>query len=333
MTYRSLGRTGLQVSLASLGSGGLSRLGQATHGDRAASIALIGRARELGINLFDTAPVYGESESILGEAIKNVPRSEYILATKCGWARKGNIISGADLIESCERSLQNLGVDHIDVFQMHGVLRPTYRQVVDRLLPAILKLQEQGKIRYTGLTERPDTLNSRSAANAAPHNTSADPYRAGDLRHEMLVEAMKDDVWDSIMVRYGILNFTAEVPLFEQAVEKQVGVFAMASVRHNLVTQEALETAIGGAKTDGLIAADALPEKDPLGFLVHGQVESVVSAAYKFAAAQAAVSTVLIGTGSSEHLEANVASILGAPLPDEDDARIREALTGITISG
>jgi aryl-alcohol dehydrogenase-like predicted oxidoreductase len=333
MTYRSLGRTGLQVSLASLGTGGLSRLGQATHGDRAASIALIDRARELGINLFDTAPVYGESESILGEAMKNVPRSEYIVATKCGWAREGKIISEADLVESCERSLQNLAVDHIDVFQMHGVLRPTYRQVVDRLFPAILKLQEQGKVRYTGLTERPDTLSSRSAANPAPNKTSADPYADGDLRHEMFVEAMNDDIWDSIMVRYGILNFTAEAPLFEQAIEKQVGVFAMASVRHNLVTRKALEAAIGAAKTDGMIAADALPEKDPLGFLVHDHVESVISAGYKFAAAQAAVSTVLIGTGSSDHLEANVASILGAPLPNEDEARIREALTGITISG
>ena len=95
MTYRSLGRTGLQVSLASLGTGGLSRLGQANHGDRAASIALIDRARELGINLFDTAPVYGESESILGEAMKNVPRSEYIVATKCGWTREDRHWNGS----------------------------------------------------------------------------------------------------------------------------------------------------------------------------------------------------------------------------------------------
>src|SRR5687768_15556558 len=67
MDYRTLGRTGLRVSVASLGTGGQSRLGQTTHGDPAESARVIRRALELGINLFDTAPNYANTEEFLGE--------------------------------------------------------------------------------------------------------------------------------------------------------------------------------------------------------------------------------------------------------------------------
>ena len=333
MQYRSLGRTGLSVSVASLGTGGQSRLGLATHGDRAKSIDLVHHALGTGINFIDTAPVYNDTESILGEALKGVPREDYILATKLSTSRDGNIISEQDAIASCEQSLQRLGVDCVDLMQFHGLLRPKYRDVVDRLYPAMVKLREQGKIRFVGVTERPDAQNSRAAAAPAASTRPKDPYADGDQHHDMLVEAMKDDVWDAIMVRYGILNFTADTPILERAREQQVGVLAMASVRHNLVTQAKLEAAVIAAKADGLMDRDALPDEDPLGFLVHDDVTSVVSAGYKFAAASKAVSTVLIGTGSIEHLEANVGSILGPPLPQEDDARIRKALDGVAILG
>ena len=333
MKYRPLGRTGLDVSVAGLGTGGLSRLGQNTHQDRAKSLGLIDRAIELGINFFDTAPAYGDSEPILAEALKGVPRAAYILATKLSWSRGGEVISERDAIEACERSLRRLGVDYVDVFQFHGLLRPTYRQAVDRLYPAAVRLREQGKIRFIGVTERPDMLNSRSGSVPATDDRNQDPYADGDLRHDMLAEALKDDVWDTIMVRYGILNFTAEETVFPQALKNQTGVLTMASVRHNLVTQAQLEAVLRAAKADGLVDQDAVPDVDPLGFLVHGGVSSVISAAYKFAAAPKAVSTVLIGTGSLEHLEANVAAILGSPLPGEDQSRIRRSFDGVAISG
>jgi aryl-alcohol dehydrogenase-like predicted oxidoreductase len=321
------------VSVAGLGTGGQSRLGLNTHGDRAKSIELVRHALGIGINFIDTAPVYNDTELILGEALKDVPRSDYILATKLSWYRDGKIICSQAAIASCEQSLQRLGADCIDLMQIHGLLRPKYREVVDQLYPAMVKLREQGKIRFVGVTERPDALNSRATAGPTPDKRPQDPYADGDQHHDMLVEATKDDVWDSIMVRYGILNFTADTPVLERALEKQVGVLAMASVRHNLVTQANLEVAVSTAKADGLINPDALPNQDPLGFLVHDDVVSVVSAGYKFAAASKAVSTVLIGTGSIEHLEANVASIIGSPLPQEDDVRIRKALDGVAILG
>src|SRR5262245_2177643 len=105
MQYRTLGRTGLRVSVAGLGTGGPSRLGQQTHGDEAEAHRVVHRALDLGINLLDTAADYAESEAILGRALHGVPRDRYLLATKCAPARPdGSLLTPAQLTESCERS-------------------------------------------------------------------------------------------------------------------------------------------------------------------------------------------------------------------------------------
>ena len=83
MEYRTLGRTGLKVSLVSYGSGGSSKLGQNTGLTAKEQDVLTGRCIESGINLFDTSEGYGDSEQILGRALTTYPRDAYILATKC----------------------------------------------------------------------------------------------------------------------------------------------------------------------------------------------------------------------------------------------------------
>ena len=175
---------------------------------------------------------------------------------------------------------------------------------------------------------------SRSGETAADAAKRAqDPYGEGDLRHDMLIEALKSDVWDTIMVRHGILNFTAEDSVYPMALKTQTGVLSMASIRVRLATQAALEEVVRSAKAGGLIANDELGDSDPLGFLVHDHVDSTIAAAYKFSAAPAAVSTVLIGTGSVAHLEADISHILGPALPVEDEAKLRRIFHGVAISG
>jgi len=77
-------------------------------------------------------------------------------------------------------------------------------------------------------------------------------------------------------------------------------------------------------KQKGYLAEDSLPAEDPLGWLVHGDVDSVISAAYKFGAEHPAISTVITGTGSIDHLETNVAALEKPSLPPEDAQRIRD---------
>ncbi len=304
LKYRTLGRTGLEVSLVGFGGGGPSRIGQTTHGDEDESHRVLHRALELGVNYFDTAADYSDSEGIIGRAFKDTPRDRYLLGTKFAPNPEpdGKLISPEEMIASCERSLRRLQVETIDVYQFHGVLPGDYRAAVERLYPTALRLKEQGKIRFLGVTE----------------------YFFKDPAHKMLRMALEDDLWDAVMVKYGILNFSADRDVLPMAAGRNVGVLGMSPVRVKLTRPAELEKVIARWKEKGLLPQGALPEKDPLAFLVHGDVPSVVSAGYKFAAAAEALSTLIVGTGNIQHLEANIDAVLGDPLPAEDVQRLRE---------
>lgn len=305
MQYRLLGRTGLQVSLVSLGTGGPSQFGQRTGLSFAEQQALVRRALDLGINLFDTAAAYRESEALLGRALAGVPRDRYVLATKCTPFQRepdGAVVAAAEIERQCEQSLRNLQTDVIDIYQFHGVVPARYHEVVERLYPVMLRLREQGKIRFIGITE----------------------LFFSDPAHEMLRMAVPSGLWDTVMLKYGILNQVAAQEVLPRCQEQQIGVLNMASVRVKLTRPEELQALIRDWVSRGLVPAGALPEQDPLGWLVQGPVDSVISAGYKFAAAHPAISTVLTGTASIAHLEANVAAILGEPLPDAHLRRLQE---------
>jgi len=81
MKYVTLGRTGLSASVAGLGCGGFSRLGLGTGKSEAEAVALVRQTLDLGVNLLDTACVYG-TEAVVGQAIKTVPRDNVVIATK-----------------------------------------------------------------------------------------------------------------------------------------------------------------------------------------------------------------------------------------------------------
>jgi L-galactose dehydrogenase len=302
MQYRTLGRTGFPVSLVSLGTGGPSRLGQGSGVPEAEAKRVVRRALEWGINFIDTAAGYGESEAILGRALRGVSHEACWVATKFSPLEGDRVKADpAELPRSLERSLQRLGREAVDVFQLHGVIPGAYQEVVDRFYPEMQRAREAGKVRFLGITER----------------FFADPA------HEMLPMALADDLFDTIMVKFGILNQAAAREVLPMAEARNVGVLNMASVRVKLSDPAQLQALVAEWKAAGKIPADALPEHDPLGFLVHGEVDSVVSAGYRFAAEPPAISTVLTGTANIEHLEHNVAALLGPPLPEPDGARLR----------
>ena len=152
MEYVTLGRTGLRVSVAGLGCGGFSRLGLGTGKSEAEAIALIREALDLGINLLDTAAVYG-TEAVVGEAIKSIPRDRVVIATKAWIPRRegGSVADRA--VRSLDNSLKQLGTDYVDIFQLHGVSPKAYDQALDVIAPALLKEREKGKLRHLGVTE------------------------------------------------------------------------------------------------------------------------------------------------------------------------------------
>jgi L-galactose dehydrogenase len=161
MQYRSLGQTGMNVSVLSIGS---SALGGVYHDyDDREGIAAIRTALDLGINLIDSSPFYGltRAESVLGKALAGVPRDQYFLATKCG--RYGHKqehfdFSAERVTRSVDESLARLGVDYLDIIQAHDIEFGDINQVVDETIPALVKIRETGKVRFVGITGLPVRL-------------------------------------------------------------------------------------------------------------------------------------------------------------------------------
>lgn len=290
-----------------MGTGGPSQLGQKSGVVEAEVHQVIQRALGLGINIFDTAAAYGESEAILGRALRGTPRSQYVLCTKVTPARRSpsgpdrlEFVSEKEVEESCDRSLSRLQTNYIDVLQFHAVIPETYSHVRDTLYPVAKRLQDQGKVRFIGLTE----------AFAADHN------------RQTLRLALNDDIFDTLLVGYNLMTPGPEDDIFPAAQRQDVGVMVMCAVRRKIAHPPALEALLIELKREGSLPA-LLPDRDPLGWLVHDDVRSVVEAAYKFAAGHSAVSTVLTGTASSEHLTQNVEAVLGTPMAATDRQRLK----------
>ncbi|MDN5757980.1 MAG: aldo/keto reductase [Tomitella sp.] len=154
MLYRTLGNTGVQVSSLALGTMNFGRIGRTTQAD---VDALVGTALDAGINLVDTADVYsgGESEELLGKAISG-RRDEVVLATKAGLPMGEGIgQKGASrrwLTTALEASLRRMGVDHVDLFQIHRWDPATSDE---ETLEALTDLQRAGKIRHFGTSTYP----------------------------------------------------------------------------------------------------------------------------------------------------------------------------------
>ena len=126
MDHRPLGTTGVTVSLAGLGTGGRNAFGQRAGAGAAEARRLVERALKLGIDTFDTAPAYGLSEQVLGEAPAGVPRSAYRIATKVRPRGPDRALLGPNDIErSIETSLANLRVSELDLLRSTRSSRAT----------------------------------------------------------------------------------------------------------------------------------------------------------------------------------------------------------------
>ncbi|MGH7043370.1 MAG: aldo/keto reductase [Acetobacteraceae bacterium] len=299
MDTTTLGRTGLRVSVAGLGTGGHSRLGLGTGGTEAAAVAVIHAALDLGVTLIDTASAYG-TEAVVGKALAG-RRAGVVLATKTSVMRAGEPISAAAVRDSLETSLRLLGVACIDLFQLHAVPPQHYETVRDRLVPVLLRAREQGKIRFLGITE------------TAPN----------DLDHTMLARAVPDGMWDSVMVAFHMMCQNARETVFPLTRSHNVGTLLMFAVRGIFARPAQLAATMRELAAAGQVPPELAAGEDPLGFLIHPDgASSLTDAAYRTARHEPGVDVVLFGTGNIAHLRTNIASILKPPLPEPDRARL-----------
>ena len=266
---------------------------------------IVREAVDLGVSFIDTAEAYGTEEAV-GIGIRGVPRESVVVSTKVGL--DGPPQDGAALREHLEGSLRRLGTEYVDVYHLHGILPEGYDHARDVLYPEMRRLKEEGKIRHIGITEQ----------------------FIPDPGHRMLSQAVRDDLWEVIMVGFSLLNPSARDRILPFTMDKGIGTLGMFAVRRALSSPEALKSLIGKMIDEGTISGEGIDRTDPLGFLG----PDLQDAAYRFCLHERGLDVILSGTGNPEHLRQNVRSLSGPPLPRELQERLKAIFGAVdSVSG
>jgi len=175
-----------------------------------------------------------------------------------------------------------------------------YEYAVAEIVPELLTLRDEGKIRFLGISES----------------------TGSDARHSMLSRALQDDVWDVVMTGFTFFNQSARDVLFPTTIANDVAVEIMASARSYFSRPEQLAAEIARLVDAGVIGRDEVDPADPLRFLADGGVQTLTEASYRFVAHEPGVHVVLVGTGNPAHLAENARALSAGPLPAEVTKRL-----------
>lgn len=312
MERRRLGRTGLQVGVLGYGAGAVG--GLFTKGTAADQERALARAVELGTNYVDTAALYGngESERNLGRVLNKL-KPNIVLGTKFRLnASDRTDIAGA-VARSMDESLKRLNLDHVDLFQLHNPLvardaddKMDVEIALNEVVPALHKLQKAGKTRFIGFS--------------------------GVGEPAAILKAVDSKAFDTVQVVYNALNPSAGGPmpkgapgldygrLLERARAADMGTIVIRALaggalsgteaRHPLAMQ--VVDPIGSAKDFSGDVARAR-ELEPL--VKQAGAENLTEFAERFVISNTAVSTMLIGYSTLDHLEAAVRAVNKGALP------------------
>ena len=314
MEYAQLGRTGLTVSRAGFGGGGIGQVwGQTTERE---AIAAVHRALDLGVTFFDVAPAYGDgkAEEALGKALEG--RAEpVIVATKVRLgADEMDDVSGA-VRRSVDTSLRRLRRDSVDVLHVHNRFTETRGEVPNSLsgddvlgpaLDAYREMQQAGKTRFIGL--------------------SAMDHHVPTMRR-----ILESGEYDTVLAYYNLLNQTAqELPPLGATLFDNGQIIPLAK-SHNMGVI-GIRSHAAGALTDALDRpprpGDALMQKDlasaaKLGFLLDGSIRTLSQAAMVFCLMNPDIHTTVPGVKNVAEAEETAGCVDLPPIPPEHLARLQ----------
>jgi len=329
MEMRVFGRSGMRLSVLGFGCGAVG--GLMVRGDPRDQERTIARALDAGVNYFDTAVQYGdgESEKNLGRVLQTLKPANIAVGTKvrlppADFGRIGDAVA-----KSLDGSLTRLQRERVDILHLHNAVSESgggqalgVRQVLDEVVPAFARLRQQGKIRFLGLTAVGDT--------AALH------------------KLIDSGAFDSAQVVYNMLNpsaaeaLPAHYPaqdygrLFEHTRGAGVGVVGIrvlaggalsgSAERHPIASPPPAPIGSGASYDADLGRARRLK---PL--VEEGFAESLAEAATRFAFAQAAIGTILVGMATPQQFDDALAAVQKGPLPPaalERLSALRQAFAG-----
>ncbi|ANY05867.1 aldo/keto reductase [Pseudonocardia sp. HH130630-07] len=316
MRYRALGRTGVQVSTLGLGTMNFGALGRT---GRDEVVSLVDTALAAGINLIDTADVYsgGQSEELLGAAIAG-RRDDVVLASKAGLPTgddpnaKGG--SRRYLTRAVEASLRRLGVDHIDLYQVHRWDPATSDE---ETLAALTDLQRAGKIGHFGTSEYP-------AHRIVEAQWAAREHRLGRFVSEQ--------------PNYSILQRGAEAAVLPVAEQHGLGVLTWSPLASGWLSgavragreRTTSRSGLMPQRFDTDVPANAAKQEavEQLAELAGQAGFTMIQLALGFVTAHPGVTSALIGPRTPEHLDSQLAAA-GTVLTDD----VLDAIDAIVAPG
>jgi L-galactose dehydrogenase/L-glyceraldehyde 3-phosphate reductase len=315
MEQRTLGRTGLRVSALGFGCGDVG--GLIVRGTPAERERAVARAHAAGINYFDTAASYGsgESERNLGLTLRALGLRPYV-GTKFGLDPAERDLAAATA-RSLEASLQRLGMERVDLLQLHnrivledGAPAPgrnlSVRRVVEEVVPALARLTQQGKIRFAGITALGDTAAVHAVVDAGVVDTA-----------QVCLNLLNPSAAVAVPAGFPAQDFGR---LLDRARQRGVGAITIRVLaggalsgtvqRHALAMPQVAPIASGPD-----YAADVELARRLAPIVDKGYAEDLMEASIRFALASDAISTVLVGYSTFEHLERAITVVERGPLP------------------
>jgi aryl-alcohol dehydrogenase-like predicted oxidoreductase len=271
-----LGKTGLKVSRLGVGLAEIGRL----ETDVGKVGRILGAALDGGINFFDTAECYGNSEELIGKTIAH-RRDEIILATKAGHLSTGSSgrpWSGQTVWDSINLSLVKLKTDHVDLVQVHAydISAPPPDEVIE----AVMDAKESGKTRFVGYSGE----------------------------NEAAEWAVQSGLFDTLQTSFNLVDQRARYNLFEQARSRGIGVIAkrpMANATWGRAAGAKGDAGLSGTDLERLKRARAMLEMGP----IDGAPQDPVVLAIGFVLAHEDAHTAIVGTRNPEHMLANIAAV------------------------
>jgi aryl-alcohol dehydrogenase-like predicted oxidoreductase len=325
MQTRTLGRTGVAVSVLGFGCGAVG--GLMVRGSPADQERAVARALELGISYFDTAAMYGngESERNLGRVLKSL-RPKLTLGTKVRVPAAERSRIGAAIAASLEASLQRLQLERVDLFQLHNHIMLdgteadlTPELVLGEVVPAFARLREQGKTRFCGITAVGDTRALQQVVDARAFDTAQISYNL-----------LNPSAGEAVPAGYPAHDFANLLARTQAAAIGVIAIRVLAAgalsgveSRHPLGSPSV--EPIGSGRDYGIDVARAR-RLEPL--VQEGFADSPIEAAIRFAISHHAVSTALVGYSTLEQLEYAAAAAEKGPLPPAALDRLRTLQSG-----
>ena len=285
MEYATLGKTGLRVSRLGIG---LAQLGDLSLADTEEAGRILGSALDAGINFFDTAECYGNSEELIGQTVSH-RRDEIVLATKAGHlstGMSGQPWTGQTMRESIDRSLVKLKTDHVDLVQVHAY--DISAPLTDDIIQAVLDAKEAGKTRFLGYSGE----------------------------NEDAEWAVQSGLFDTLQTSFNLVDQRARHGLFEQARSRGIGIITKHPIA-NAMWGKAMapdgDAAALGTDLERLMRARMMLELGP----IEGCPDDPVALALGFALAHDDLATYIVGTRSPARMLANIETVdKGSGVPE-----------------